>query len=169
MEPENGFIEKEEPDGELEQVGGLSFAGPNGELDASAMLWRKARSMGFKERMGYRPAVPCDRCANCIEVRRFTETGKVQSCGYFCISGEIDTSPYYTCNAGKARKNGRKKVLYDLNNAPMGFEVGIGTGDVREVLENEGVRSEKVIMEYRGGSKPMARKEDDQMPRRLVN
>lgn len=148
---------------------GISCAGPNGELDAGSMLWRKARTIGFKERSGWRVIVPCDRCANCIELRKFTVDGRVETSGWYCISGEIDTNPFATCNCGKKRRNGRKKVLYDLTNAPIGFENGLSDVVVSSSgMESSEVRSSQEPTVYVGGS--VAPKGDgEKIPRRLMN
>ena len=156
-------VEVEEP--KPTKVSGISFGGPNGELDESSALWRQTRTIGFKERNGWRTVIPCDRCVSGIELRRFTTAGKVITSGWFCLSGEMETSPCATCNSGKQRRNGRKKVLYDLTNSPIGFEGSVGG----EIVQDENLKTEGEPTEYRGGSKPMASKEDDQMPRRLVN
>ena len=168
MTEEQNMLAVEEPEEPPKKVSGVSCGGPNGELDTGSMLWRKARTLGFKERAGWRTVIPCDRCANGIELRRFTTTGKVTTSGWYCVIGEMETNPCATCNNGKQRRNGRKKVLYDLTNAPIGFEDGLEAGSMRDVIMGEGLRSEPEGGEYRGGSQK-TKSEGKGMPRGLMN
>ena len=39
----------------------------------------------------------------------------------YCLTGELETTPFNTCNCARRSRNGRKKVVYYLENAPADF------------------------------------------------
>lgn len=158
---------------------GLLVAGADGTVTAEAMADRARRTEGFIRRVDYRECISCDRCGNCLEIRGFTPKGEEKVLALYCPSGEMEVSPYHTCNqARRTKKAGRKKVIYELTNAPKGFELGMGRTDLRPSVPGETIKLEPTIPVdgYRGGSKFYRRMDGDEeaegsgkIPRGLTN
>ena len=88
---------------------------------------------------------------------------------YYCLYGEFETGPYKTCTAGHTTKTGRRKVVYDMTNAPLTFG-----SESRKSVKRNGKAGEVSTaetgepQEYVGGS--VAPKGDgEKIPRRLMN
>lgn len=157
---------------------GLLYAGIHGETDPDSLTDRQNRVDGYKKRLEYRPCVSCDRCMLCIELRGFTRSGEERVTGYLCINGEFETTPYNTCNQGKRSRHDRRKVVYDMTNAPIGWKLGLARKEAKVAKETEQIdeRREAGLEGYRGGSKHYKRKGEEsgkegsvQMPRSLTN
>ena len=157
---------------------GLIAAGINGESSPVALMERQRRVEGFKERLEYRPCVSCDRCMMCIELRGFKRGGEEKVTGYWCTFGSLEVTPYNTCNQGKRSRHDRRKVVYDMTNAPIGWNLGLARKEAKVAKETEQIdeRREAGIEGYRGGSKHYKRKGEEsgkegsvQMPRSLTN
>ena len=165
-EQEEKFLEVEENEFYPQTGNGVMAAGIYGDADYSAMADRAKRVASFQSRYSFRDCVSCDRCYHCIEIRRFTQKGETETLAYYCLYGEFETGPYKTCNCGHATKTGRRKVVYDMTNAPVGF--GTEQGDIPKKrvkagqVDSEGTGTPDV---YRGGSVGVS----ETMPRRLMN
>ena len=162
---------------------GIVGGGKHGEIGVTAIVERQKSAAKYCKGVGYRECVSCDRCAQCIEMRGFSSHGKERVTGLLCINGMFETTPWHTCNAGRRSSIGRKKVVYDMTNAPQDFIIGVG-GDATLTYE-PGVSSEEIAeagkemqrgMKYRGGSKYYKRadgREPDEakgeMPKGLMN
>lgn len=137
---------------------GILCPGIYGGTDMKAMADRQRRLNSYKKRMEYRECVPCDRCCTCIEMRGFYPNGKERIIGLLCMSGEFETTPFNTCSSGRRSSTGRKRVVYDMTNAPKGFALGLGNaksdleymspGDPKRIKET----SQSQVKEYIGGS-----------------
>ena len=159
---------------------GYAFAGIYGDTSVDAMTDRQKRKEGYRERVKFRECVSCDRCGHCLEIRGFYRNGKEYIKTLLCIPGEFETTPFNTCDQGYRNRKNRRKVIYDLANAPRGFEAGLHKpaevgfkfpGDKRESKENEPPKEG-----YRGGSKFYKRADGDErsegsgkIPRGLTN
>lgn len=164
-----------EKDGE-----GVTFVGVYGDTNIDAMADRARRTEGFKDREYYRGCIPCDRCGNCLELRKFSVGGIEKVTGLICMVGGYETTAWNTCNQARRPRRDRRKVVYDLENAPPGFKEGLA--EKREVLE-VGQGPEKMVAPvgnpakgYVGGSEKYKRKGKErgsegsaQMPKGLVN
>lgn len=157
---------------------GLMAAGIHGETDPNSLLDRQRRVDGFMKRLEYRPCVSCDRCMMCIELRGFNRKGEERVTGYLCTYGEFEVSPFNTCNQGKRSRHDRRKVVYDMTNAPIGWKLGLARKEAKVAEETEQIdeRREAGLEGYRGGSKHYKRKGEEsgkegsvQMPRGLTN
>lgn len=159
---------------------GLCAAGIYGDSGASAMKERQRRRQGCQDRIYYRECIPCDRCGNCLEIRGFTVSGLEQLKGLWCIPNEFETTAYHTCDMARQSRNGRKKVVYDLENAPYGFAEGLSRTQLNtEIPESDGeVKPPKTGARdgYTGGSEQYKRIDRDReaqgsgkMPGRLMN
>ena len=102
---------------------GVCAAGIHGGIDAAAMMDRAKRTRNFRGRIDFRECIPCDRCGNCLEMRRFDKKGKDVILALYCLVGELEVTPYNTCNSARRTRDGRKKVVYYMENAPSGFRV----------------------------------------------
>lgn len=178
MEDEaKGYIEVEEEEITSKQPGRVMCAGIYGDTDMKAMADRKRRIDGYRNKFDYREIVPCDRCVHCIELRRFTEDGEMESMGYVCVRTGGDTDPFHTCNDGFRSPNGRRKVVFDSRNAPLGFEDGLVDVPFKRMYSRKGKRTTKPTIPpdgYRGGSEYYKRadgkkKESGTVPKVLAN
>lgn len=159
---------------------GCVYGGIYGERTMGALADRQKRTDNYRERVNFRECLNCDRCTHCLEIRGFYRNGKEYVKTYLCLTGEFETTPYHTCDRAQRNRRGRRKVVYDLANAPRGFEVGRGSEDnlrYREpgesIKESGGVPPEEG---YRGGSKFYRRRDGDEeaegsgkIPRGLTN
>ena len=157
---------------------GYAYGGIHGDRTSEAYATRRAKVSSYKSRIDLRECIPCDRCSYCLEIRGFHKSGKECIKGMVCLRGEFETNPYNTCNDALKSKNGRRKVLYDLENAPKGFKIEVGRSDLvyKEPGESasEGVRNP--TDGYRGGSNYYKRADGDsdaegsgKIPKRLMN
>ena len=159
--------------------GGMIAAGPDGSTTPEAMAERARRTNGFISRCDYRECISCDRCGNCLEIRGFTPRGEERVIALYCPSGELEVTPYHTCNqARRPRRTGLKKVIYELTNAPRGFKVGLGNVNLKPLVPGEARKLEPTIPVhgYVGGSKFYKRADGDEssegsgkIPRGLTN
>lgn len=105
--------------------GGIHVPGIYGENTTAGMADRSVRSATFMSHNDYRLVTPCFQCRSCIEFRKFDHRGEAESIGYYCILGDFRVDRYGTCRYGGMMKNGRRRVVYDLANAPAGFSSGL--------------------------------------------
>lgn len=171
-------VEKKIEEPELVEDG-VCFAGPKGETTYEGMQARKTRGERFKGRTNYRGCVPCDRCGNCTELRGFTPEGLERIIGYICIVGDIETRPDATCNVARLPKRGYKRVMYLMENAPMGFREGLTSTKLRsteELKEAEKEERREKAEGYQGGGEGYKRIDGDEgakgsgkVPTRLMN
>lgn len=176
--PEKNEIEVEEESAITEQNNLLS-AGIFGEVDERAVSDRIRREMVFKARCNYQEFTPCCQCCYCIESRKFTADKQAVSTGFYCFHGEMVVTKYGTCTEAHVRANGRRRVVYDLENAPAGFEKGLADVKMQRLYTWKEKRKimEKALKEtYRGGGVGYVRadgnagaKGNGQIPRRLGN
>lgn len=97
---------------------GIMALGPEGEDSAECMRQKEKRDMHFMKRMSYRECIPCDRCYQCIQMRRYNRKGRLETTGFYCLAGECEVEPYHTCNQAWKAKNGRVRVFIDMNSVP---------------------------------------------------
>lgn len=170
----NGKILETEEALVTHEEGRYVSAGINGETDRESMADRLRRIEGVKGRTDWRDCISCERCTSCIELRSFARDQRTIQSSLFCMQGEFETSPYKTCNQAHRNRSGRRKVIYDLENAPIGF----GTEEQKYVIESEWRRKTKVEETmpeggYRGGSKyykrPGGEGEQGVIPSKLMN
>lgn len=159
---------------------GVCAGGIRGGIESGVMVDRAKRVKSFRGRLDFRECIPCDRCGNCLEIRRFTKKGEDRVLALYCLIGEMEVTPYTTCNNARRSRNGRKKVVYYLENAPAHFKVSAERvkAEVPYVAPGMGPKLEETIPEqgYVGGSAYYRRKDGDgdekgqgEMPRGLVN
>ena len=157
------FIETEE-DISLPKENGLVSAGIFGDTDMPAMLDRERRTNDFKQRYNYHESVPCCICCNGIEFRRFLPTGEAVTAGFYCHMAEMATEEYGTCTCGRARKNGRRRVVYYREHAPSGFEEGYAPVQMKRYYtkrERQQAAERAIRDGYRGGSSGYQRTDGD--------
>ena len=160
--------------------GGLMASGIKGETHIEALADRLRRVEEFQRRNDYRACIPCEKCNHFIEMRGFDRNGEEKCTGYWCNFGEFETDPFHTCGTSHLARNGRKKIIYNMLNAPADFGQR-PQDDVRRVYGNIGqslVQGEKrsILEEYAGGS-GMYRRADGKsvreaggvMPKQLMN
>ena len=164
---EDGLI-TEEPMPDLPKEGSLASGGQHGEIDPEAMAWRKRRTNGIRNRDNYHQIVPCDKCVNCLEVRRFKATGEAVTIGFFCIHQDEEVDQYHTCDFGKERRRRYSRVIYDTTRAPAGFELGLAAKSLKPAALTEAPlpdsQTQSVVAEaaeYHGGGKQYRRKDGD--------
>ena len=162
---------------------GLCAVGTTGDTDYASMKAREKLIAGMQEREEYRYAVTCDRCGECMEFRGFSPRGAEIVLGLWCRLGEFETTAFHTCNKARLPRKERKKVVYDLRNAPIGFREGLSSLQLSAPMEEhrEDVkpdRPDKTVyaMGYKGGSEHYNRIDGDKeaegtgkIPRRLMN
>ena len=160
--------------------GGMMAVGPDGSTSPEGMAERAKRKSRTIERTDYRECISCDRCGNSLEIRGFRKDETEMVIALYCPSNEMEVSPYNTCNiARRPKKLHTKKVVYVLTNAPKGFELGLGSKELKP--EAPGV-SEKVEPskrppeDYIGGSDKYKRADGDEdskwsgkIPKGLMN
>lgn len=125
-------------------------------MDAKAVTDRLRRVESFKQKKGYHEVVPCEGCCNCLEIRKFSKAGEVEVVGFYCFMAECVVSQYGTCDSGYLRNNRRRRVIYELENAPVGFEQGQTNIQMRRFYtkkEESRAREREAQEGYRGGSK----------------
>jgi len=174
MSEKNNIVVEEEG---LPEVPSLMAAGIFGETDAKSMADHDIRVIRYREQYGFHEVVTCPYCCNCIVFRKFTTSGEAYTAGMYCFNGEITVSEHGTCSNARARRHGRKRVLYDITNAPPGFEQGLAPVTMHQIFNKR--EKFKAIREesrgYRGGSSGYQRTDDEgekgtgQIPRRLGN
>lgn len=160
-------------------VGALHFAGIYGATDAKAMADRETRMEKSRARTNYRECISCDRCTFCIELRGFKNDGSEKLIGFICTRLEQETTAYHTCNDALKNRSGRKRVVFNMENAPLGFTAGMATkGNLpkKTVYEENGVEADVPREGYRGGSNYYKRADGDReavgsgkVPRGLMN
>jgi len=160
-------------------VGSLRFAGIYGGTDAAAMADRDKRSAKYRERTDYRECIACDRCTFCFELRGFKNDGTEKLIGFICTRLEQETTAYHTCNDALKNRSGRKRVIYEMTNAPLGFEAGLSSKSElppKTGREKNGIEPAVPSGGYRGGSNFYKRVDGDReaigsgkVPRRLMN
>ena len=176
MNTENKLVEVEESSLPCEEQ--LLVAGIFGDTDAKAMADRERRSITFREKYGYREVTTCPYCCNCIEFRKFAQSGEAFTAGRYCLLGELPISEHGTCSSAYPRRNDRKRIIYDTTYAPIGFEQGLAPVSVQRFYSKrekfKAAREES--RGYRGGTSYYQRKDGDneavgsnQIPRGLVN
>lgn len=135
---------------------GFTPAGIYGDMDAKAVTDRIRRIESFKQKKNYHETVTCDGCCNSLEIRKFNKAGEIEVVGFYCFMAECVVSQYGTCDSGHLRNNRRKRVIYDLENAPIGFEQGQTNVPMRRFYtkkEESQAREREAQEGYRGGSK----------------
>ena len=169
-------IETEEQNG-LPTTNGLVSTGIFGESDAESMTDRERRLVDYRIRNDYHEVVPCEDCTQCIEFRKFLRDGTAINVGYYCYTCEGAVARYGTCVMGRPRKDGRRRVVYDGENAPVGFEKGLSPVQMKRYYS----KRERTLMaakaaQYRGGSTSYVRADGNkgaigsgQIPRHLGN
>ena len=160
-------------------AGTFRFAGIYGGTDAEAMADRDMRSAKYRERTNYRECIACDRCTFCFELRGFKKDGTEKLLGFICTRLEQETTAYHTCNDALKNRSGRKRVIYEMENAPLGFEAGMAIKSElppRTGRERNGVEPQAPSEGYRGGSNFYRRADGDKgaigsgkVPRGLSN
>ena len=171
------FIETEE-ENSLPNEDCLKIAGIFGDTDERAMTDREKRTLSFRENYEYREITTCPYCCNCIEFRKFTPNGEAVTIGRYCLMGELPISEHGTCKSACPRRNGRKRIVYDATNAPVGFEQGLTPVVMRRCYNKR--EQFKAAREdsrgYRGGSSSCKRVDGDngaigskQIPKGLGN
>ena len=160
-------------------VGTFHFAGIYGGTNAEAMIDRETRMEKCRTRTNYRECISCDRCTFCLELRGFRKDGTERLLGFICTRLEQETTAYHTCNDALKNRSGRKRVIYEMENAPLGFCSGMATkGELPPVVgrAKNGVESEMPVEGYVGGSNYYKRADGDReaigsgkMPGRLMN
>lgn len=177
MKTKEQYMETEE-EGSLPNEDCLLVAGIFGDTDAKAMADKERRTISFREKYDYREITTCPYCCNCIEFRKFTPSGEAVTVGRTCIMGELPVSEHGTCKSAYPRRNGRKRILYDITNAPAGFEHGLAPVTMRRFYSKK--EQFKAAREesrgYRGGSSSYNRADGDKeairsgrMPKGLVS
>ena len=157
-------------------AGNLCYAGIYGGTDAAAMMDRQKRVDGYKERVRYRVCIPCERCTQCVELRNFSAGGEERLVGYICLQMECETTASHTCDRAQLNRSGRKKVVFDTTNAPLGFREGMASKKrPPEVLKNR-IEPNEPSSGYRGGSNYYRRADGNReaigsgrVPNRLMN
>ncbi|MGN0130722.1 MAG: hypothetical protein ACI4CE_07540 [Methanomethylophilus alvi] len=159
--------------------GSVHFAGIYGTTDAKSMVDREMRMERSRKRTNYRECISCDRCTFCIELRGFKNDGSEKLIGFICTRIEQETTAYHTCNDALKNRSGRKRVVFNLENAPLGFTAGMATkGDLppRTGYEKNGIEPDAPREGYRGGSNFYKRADGDReavgtgrVPRGLMN
>ena len=172
-------VEVEMPFVDKGEEAGYCYAGIYGGTDMAAMADRQTRVERYSERENYRECVPCDRCTYAIELRKFMKSGEEKLAGMICTIMERETTKFHTCNKALRNRTDRKKIVYDLTNAPIGFRVGIGTKAElghASARSERGAEVEKPSVGYRGGSNYYQRADKDRgatgsgkMPKVLMN
>lgn len=160
-----------------EEGAGVMAGGIKGGGDEASLADRMRRVQQQRRTMDYRECVPCDRCGNCQEIRRFTKSGEERVLALYCFVGEMETTPYHTCNNGRRPKNGRKKVIYVLDNAPSRFQIyARQQSEVPFYEEGEKVEPRYPQEGYMGGSKFYLRSggeageaDEKKIPKKLMN
>lgn len=164
-----------EPEGD-----GMMFAGIYGDTTMEAMADRRRRKEGYRERVNFRECIPCDRCGHCLEIRGFFRNGKEYVKTLLCLVGEFETTPYNTCDRAYRNRSNRRKVVYDLANAPKGFQAGLNPSKEAKFSfpgeRGESKNNEPPSEGYQGGSKFYKRADGDEssegsgkIPRGLMN
>lgn len=152
MNSKEHFIVEE--DGSLPNANSLLVAGIFGDTDVRAMADRERRTISFREKYAYREVTTCPYCCNCIEYRKFTPSGEAFTAGRYCLLGELPISEHGTCSSACPRRNGRKRIVYDTTNAPIGFEKGMAPVTMQRFYSKrekfKAAREES--RGYRGGS-----------------
>ena len=156
--------------------GNLCYAGIYGGTDAAAMMDRQKRVEGYKERVQYRECIPCERCSHCLELRNFSKGGEERLVGYVCLQMECETTASHTSNMGNMNRTGRKKVIYDTTNAPLGFREGMSFRSNVPMERKNMIEADAPSGGYRGGSGWYKRADGDKssegsgkIPKRLMN
>lgn len=157
-------------------AGNLTYAGIYGASDATAMMDRQKRVDGYRERMHYRACIPCERCTHCLELRNFNGAGEERLVGYICTQMECETMASNTCDMAQKNRTGRRKVVFDLTNAPYGFKVGMARGTTPPESPKNKIEPDVPSGGYRGGSNYYKRVDGDReaigsgkVPKRLMN
>lgn len=135
---------------------GLCSVGITGETDYASMQDRKTRIDRIKARDDWRETITCDRCGNCLEFRGFSSKREEITIGLYCLNGEFETTSYHTCNHSRMARNNRRKVVYDMRNAPLGFAEGLSklqlSSPMKEKLDEIKLERTIPIDGYKGGS-----------------
>lgn len=165
----------------LPEGDGFVTLGKNGEMTSEAIYDRFRKQEGHKERNHFRKCIPCDRCGACIILKGFNLQGKVRLEGCWCDTFEMSVEPDTTCDRAYRSKNGKMRVLLNMNNAPRSVKA-LG-GAFAENLANSRVEVARAIQrlepaevnEYLGGGDQYKRLDSKEgtgkatMPRRLAN
>jgi hypothetical protein len=139
---------------------GFCIAGMYGETTPEAMEDRRKRSERFRQRTDFRECIPCEKCWSYVEMRGFRTDGKEYIKGGFCLSGDIEVEQWNTCNSAKRRNHGYRRIVYDMENAPLSFKMLAETGiDVSKPPET--VEATFPKFGYRGGSEMYKRVDRD--------
>ena len=169
-------IEVETPIPEEGVAGTLCYAGIHGGTDAASMMDRQKRVDGYRERVHYRKCIPCERCTLSIELRNFNNAGEERLVGYICTQMECETMASCTCDMAQANRTGRRKVVFDMTNAPYGFKVGMANKGVPPESPKNRIEPDAPSEGYRGGSNFYKRADGDReavcsgkVPRGLMN
>ena len=153
---------------------GMVSCGRDGSTKAAEMADRAGRVANFRQRFDYREIIPCEKCYHCVTIRGFNKRQEEITRGCYCIAGEMPVDKLGTCNNGYRAKNGRVRVIYDLENAPRGFAAGVLAAGKEKKSEMPAKRNsgEDLNRGYLGGSEAYngsAGLKGLEMPRRLMN
>lgn len=172
------IIETEE-DITLPQIDSLRSSSIHGDTDIVGIADRIKRTEIFKRTYHWQKVIPCRNCSNCVEYRKFRPDGLAVTVGFYCFLGEMQTEEDATCDYGHTRTNGRRRIVYDGENAPKGFEEGLAPVQMKRYFsKRERVKAaiEAEKKNYRGGTSSYQRADGDkgaigsgQIPKGLGN
>lgn len=144
---------------------GILVAGHHGGTSVEELEDRKFRADGRKERTHYRECISCGKCSQCIIMRGFDRLGKMVPLGMYCTQLEIETGEFYTCDIARRSKSDHRRVVYDMRNAPIGFEAGLAAANRKldeaigaDRIESRAKVKGTVPREYKGGEEGYRRK-----------
>lgn len=120
-EAEGGVLVTEEVMMSEAEIGEYATAGIYGDDDRASMEDRQRRTQKKKVGENYRECISCERCANSIEIRKFMRDQKTVKAMMYCSLLEDQAEFGHTCDSAYKNKSGRRKVIWDLENAPPTF------------------------------------------------
>lgn len=171
------IITVDEPVIEPEVTGRYVSVGANGLSTAEAFAEKKRKIAAAAVRTDYRDCVSCDHCVNSLELRSFKRDRKTVVSSMICLIMDKECDCYHTCNYSRRNKSGKRKIVWDLTNAPDSFGTVYYENFVPSARDNKGEdggRTADGDGEYRGGSKFYRRKDGEEigsrkMPKGLGN
>lgn len=131
----NGVLITEEAMIAEAEEGEYVMAGIYGDSDKASLEDREWRAHKKKLGAHYRECISCERCSNCIEIRKFMRDQKTVKAMLYCGVLESQAEFGHTCDSAHKNKSGRKRVIWDLENAPPTF--GLEEPQYRIVKEGE--------------------------------
>ena len=158
------IITVEEPVIQPEVTGRYISVGANGLSSAEALVEKKRKIEAAAVRTDYRECISCDHCVNSLEIRSFKRDRKTVVSSLLCLIMDKETDGFHTCNYSRRNKSGKRKIVWDLANAPDTFGTVYYENFVPSARDNKGEDGERTATadgEYRGGSKFYRRKDGD--------